>query len=73
MMEIQLEVDPAPPLLVNTAEAARRLSVSCSFLEKKRFFGDADGPAYIKVGRAVRYRLTDLEAWAEAHCKGGAE
>lgn len=72
-MEVALETNPSPPLLVDTPEAARRLSVSRSFLEKKRFFGDADGPPYIKIGRAVRYRLVDLEAWAVSHLKGGAE
>ncbi|WP_109442309.1 helix-turn-helix transcriptional regulator [Devosia elaeis] len=72
-MEVALEINPSPPLLVNTPEAARRLSVSRSFLEKKRFFGDADGPPYIKIGRAIRYRLVDLEAWAAAHRTGGAE
>lgn len=68
-----MEVDPTPPLLVDTAKAARRLSVSCSYLEKKRFFGDVDGPPYIKIGRTIRYRLADLDAWAVSHLKGGAE
>jgi len=25
------------------------------------------GPAYLKIGRAVRYRLPDLDAWLDAH------
>jgi hypothetical protein len=71
-MEVPLEANPNPPLL-DTAEAARRLSVSRSWLEKLRFFGRDDGPAYIKVGRVVRYRACDLDAWAVSHLKGGAE
>lgn len=25
----------------------------------------ADGPAYVKLGRSVRYRKSDLDAWIE--------
>lgn len=25
------------------------------------------GPSYIKVGRRVRYRMTDVEAWLDAN------
>lgn len=49
---------------LKTPEAARVLGLSPRTLEKHRSCGT--GPAYLKVGGAVRYRLADLEAWAEA-------
>lgn len=30
------------------------------------------GPAYIRVGRLIRYRQTDLDAWLETRVKKGA-
>lgn len=61
----------SPPILVNTSEAARLLALSASHLEKLRFFRDPNGPPYVRVGRAIRYRLLDLEAWAAAHGHAG--
>lgn len=56
----------SPPILVDTAEAARLLALSTSHLEKLRFYRDPNGPPYVRLGRAIRYRLSDLEAWAAA-------
>lgn len=61
---------PADPIFVDTQEAARRLGLSLSTLEKYRFHRVPDAPPYVRIGRAVRYRVTDLEAWAAAR---GAE
>ena len=47
--------------LLTTAEVAERLRVSTSFLAKARVSGQ--GPRFIKVGRACRYRLSDLELY----------
>lgn len=55
---------PPDPIFVDTAEAARRLGLSLSTLEKYRFYRAADAPPYVRIGRAVRYRVSDLEAWA---------
>lgn len=30
------------------------------------------GPKYSKMGRNVRYRLSDIEKWADTQAKGGA-
>ncbi|TCM78329.1 helix-turn-helix transcriptional regulator [Rhodovulum steppense] len=57
---------PAEPIFVDTQEAARRLGLSLSTLEKYRFYRAADAPPYVRIGRAVRYRVSDLEAWAAA-------
>lgn len=55
---------PASPIFVDTVEAARRLGLSTSTLEKYRFHRVSDAPPFVRIGRAVRYRVSDLEAWA---------
>ena len=45
--------------MLNTTEAAKFLTVTKASLEAWRFKGI--GPAYIKVGNAVRYQQSDLE------------
>jgi excisionase family DNA binding protein len=50
--------------ILNTKEAAAYLGVSMAFLERDRWAG-ARIP-FIKVGaRAVRYRMSDLDAYLE--------
>ena len=67
--------------LLTVDEAARRLRLSASYLNKLRCFGG--GPVFIRLGKAVRYLPSDLDAWidnnkrantASAHsiCAGGA-
>lgn len=50
---------------VNDTEAAQRLGVSPRYLRQLREEGA--GPAYIRLGRRVVYKLTDLAAFANAH------
>ena len=50
-------------VVVDTEGAAARIGLSVATLEKKRVYGD--GPPFLKMGRSVRYRLTDLDAWME--------
>lgn len=45
----------------NTQQAAAHLQISASTLNKRRVFGD--GPPFVKMGRSVRYRRSDLDAW----------
>lgn len=48
--------------LLSVAEAARRLSLSQSYLNKLRVTGG--GPVFVKFGpRRVAYRPADLDAW----------
>jgi len=49
--------------LMTVSEAARWAKVSESFLNKARLTGT--GPRFIRLGRAIRYRLEELEAWAQ--------
>lgn len=47
--------------LITTAEAARMCGLSPGTLQKWRVVGR--GPAFVKAGNAVRYRVEDVEAW----------
>ena len=49
---------------LRTPEAARHLSVSHQYLEVSRCRGE--GPPYVKLGRAVRYRRAALDEWAKS-------
>ena len=49
--------------VMKDVEAAPLLSMSVHTLRKMRCQGV--GPAYLKLGKAVRYRLSDLEAYVE--------
>jgi hypothetical protein len=52
------------PTLLTAIEAARILKVSSSFLAKKRLTGD--GPAFVKLGRSVRYSEVALFQWMKS-------
>jgi len=47
--------------LISTEEVATLLGHSPRTLEALRF--RREGPPYVKLGRAVRYDLSELEAW----------
>jgi excisionase family DNA binding protein len=49
--------------LLDTAGAAAYLGVSPDTMNRWRSIGG--GPVYAKVGRQVRYSLSDLDAWVE--------
>jgi predicted DNA-binding transcriptional regulator AlpA len=49
---------------VDTEGASRHIGLSVSTLEKLRVYGD--GPPFVKLGRAVRYRVADLENYLAA-------
>ncbi|MCW0206021.1 MAG: helix-turn-helix domain-containing protein [Achromobacter sp.] len=46
---------------MRTKQAAYRVGLSASTLEKLRVYGG--GPRYAKLGRAVVYDVADLDAW----------
>ena len=47
------------------------LEMSESFLRQSRMEGKREGrtpgPPFVRIGRAVRYRLSDLDAWLSEH------
>ena len=55
--------------LLSSADVAELLDVSTRTLEFWRYVGK--GPAYVRVGRRVRYRPADVEAYLEAQRQGG--
>lgn len=56
---------------MTTEQASQYTGFSESFLRQSRCYGNrpgrTPGPPYFKVGRAVRYRRSDLDAWLDAH------
>jgi excisionase family DNA binding protein len=50
--------------LIPQGAVALQLGISERTLERKR--GDGTGPTFVKVGRAVRYRESDVEKWLES-------
>lgn len=56
---------PAPDALLNVRQAAARLGLSKSTLDKMR--GAGKGPRFVKsTDRAVRYDPVDLDRWIHA-------
>jgi predicted DNA-binding transcriptional regulator AlpA len=51
--------------VLNEREAAVVVGCSVALLRKWRLF--REGPSYVKIGRLVRYRQSDLDAFLEAH------
>jgi predicted DNA-binding transcriptional regulator AlpA len=49
--------------LMDSAELGRRLSKSTAALANWRYLGL--GPRFVKVGKAVRYRVSDVESWLD--------
>ncbi|WP_411815853.1 helix-turn-helix transcriptional regulator [Gordonia sp. SND2] len=50
---------------LNTPEAAEYVNSTVATLNSWRYLGR--GPAYIKLGRRVVYRVADLDAWLDAN------
>jgi len=49
--------------LLSRRDAAQRVGLAPATLAKLAVFGG--GPPMVKLGRSVRYRVADLEAWIE--------
>jgi excisionase family DNA binding protein len=60
-------VAEAEPLLMEV-QAAKFLSVSVRTLQNWRI--KQSGPPFIRIGRAVRYRRSDLSTWIDANTVG---
>ena len=50
---------------LNEREAANMLGCSVALLRKWRSCGE--GPAFVKIGRLVRYRREDIDVFLDAH------
>jgi len=50
-------------ILLTRPDAARRIGLAPATLAKLAVFGG--GPPMVKLGRSVRYRAADLDAWLD--------
>lgn len=48
-------------ILLDTEQVARMIGSTPQFLEKLR--ADGNGPVFLKLGRLVRFRRSDVEKW----------
>lgn len=55
-------------MLIDVDEVARRLAVSAQTV--RRLVAAGQFPAPIRVGRSVRWRLADVEAWIDEQEQG---
>ncbi len=60
---VREQVEETKPVLMATPQAANYLGLSVSTLNKWRVYGQ--GPKFVKLGRAVRYRVEDLVQFAK--------
>lgn len=56
---------PSFTSLVNETEAARLLGISVKTLQNQRYYGK--GLDFVKLGRMIRYKLADIEAYVAQH------
>jgi len=54
-----------PAATLRERDAGRYITFSAAWLRQRRMHGD--GPTYVKVGRSIRYRVADLDAYVAAH------
>jgi hypothetical protein len=57
-----------PPSQLTAAEAGIYLRIALVTLAQWRLVGK--GPVFIRMGKAIRYRLSDLHAWMDANAVG---
>lgn len=62
-VDIQEMEDRMTSELMAPAELGHRLAKSTAVLANWRYLGT--GPRFIKLNRAVRYRVSDVEAWLD--------
>lgn len=52
-------------VVTDTHGAAARTGLAVATLEKRRLTGD--GPPFVRLGRSIRYRVSDLDDWLASH------
>jgi hypothetical protein len=56
---------PTPPHTLSCADTSHYIGLGLWWLKQARRKGT--GPAYIRIGRTIRYRVADLDAWLLKH------
>lgn len=63
--------DDSRARIIKEEAAAKYIGMSVAFLRQSRMNSKlanrTPGPVFIKVGRAILYNVTDLDAWLSAH------
>jgi len=54
-----------PEEFISTQELARRTRTGPTTWAKRRMLGGPHSPPWISIGRSVRYRWSDVEAWLD--------
>jgi predicted DNA-binding transcriptional regulator AlpA len=55
------------PNVLNEQQAAAYTGMSRSWLRQARMTGNPEGPPFLRIGRAIRYRQSDLDTWFAEH------
>ena len=53
--------------LLSVEQTTERLGIPKATMAKMRWAGS--GPKFVKIGRKVYYRVSDIEAWIEAQTR----
>jgi excisionase family DNA binding protein len=64
-----MSTDTTPSPLLSPQDLALELGIPIATIYKWNYSGG--GPPLIKVGRHVRYRRGDVDAWLEANTQSG--
>jgi predicted DNA-binding transcriptional regulator AlpA len=59
-------------VLLNEREVAKQLKMSVAWLRKMRYAKSGGGIPYVKLGGAVRYRQSAVDAWVSAQTENAA-
>jgi predicted DNA-binding transcriptional regulator AlpA len=70
-MALLVELEEGELLAVSVPEAARRCSLSVSFLWK--LIQEGNGPPLLKIGRRTLVPMDGLQTWLVAHLRGRAQ
>lgn len=54
-----------PAQTIAEPDASRYVGLSVAYLRQARRLGR--GPAYLRIGRTIRYCIADLDQWLAAH------
>ena len=59
------------PIAIDEKDASRYIGMSIAYLRRSRMEGNHNNqtpaPPFIKIGRSVRYLVSDLDDWLLAH------
>lgn len=65
------KIDERWQKVIDEKRAAKYIGMSRSYLRRARMEGQignrAPGPPFYKIGRACRYRISDLDVWLNQH------